>query len=292
MSVSTRQPVLVTGHLGMLGRALMRQLGPTAVGVDREECDITDPGRIAQVLDTIKPVCVVNCAAYTAVDEAESHRDMAMLLNAQGVENLAIATRDRGIHFVTISTDYVFRGTGEKPYPEDAPAEAFGPQSVYGQSKYEGELRLRATGGDWCIARTQWLYGEGGPNFPDTIARLAAERKELRVVDDQVGAPTWAHDLAEALSVLIEKRATGVYHLVNSGYGSWFDVARHVVNRLGLKCAVLPCTSEEYPRPARRPYNSRLSQARYIELNGEAMRGWIEALDDYLESRTAAPLSR
>jgi dTDP-4-dehydrorhamnose reductase len=288
MNDAIRRPILVVGHLGMLGQELMRQLGPAAEGVDREECD---PARIAQVIDTIKPSCLVNCAAYTAVDDAESHRDLVMLLNTQAVENLAIATRDRDIHFITLSTDYVFRGYGEKPYAEDPPPDAFGPQSVYGQSKYEGELRLRATGGNWCIARTQWLYGEGGPNFPDTIAKLAANRKELRVVDDQVGAPTWVHDLAEALRVLIDKRATGAYHLVNSGYASWFDVARHVVNRLGLKCTVLPCTTEEFPRAAPRPYNSRMSQEKYIELNGRAMRGWIEALDEYLDTKTTEPIA-
>lgn len=285
MNETVKRPILVVGHLGMLGRELMSQLGDRAAGVDREECDITDPEAVARTLDAVTPGCVVNCAAYTAVDEAESHRKEAFLLNAQAVENLAVACRDRGIHFVTLSTDYVFKGQGEKPFEEDASAEVFGPQSVYGQSKYEGELRVRAAGGDWCIIRTQWLYGEGGPNFADTIARLAAERPELRVVDDQVGAPTWVHDLAEGLRVIINKRATGVYHLVNSGYGSWFDVARHVVNRLGLKCTVLPCTSEEFPRPAKRPYNSRLSQAKYIAFNGESMRGWIEALDDYLDTR-------
>lgn len=274
--------ILVVGHLGMLGQALLRRLGPGAVGVDRAECDVTDPGRIADVLAQVEPRTIVNCAAYTAVDQAESELEAARRLNADAVENLGRASTTRSIHFITISTDYVFNGSGDTPFPEDAPDEAFGPASAYGRTKLEGERRLVEVGGDWCIARTQWLYGAGGRNFIDRMAELGAQRPALKVVNDQIGAPTWVEDLAGALEVLIERRATGYYHLVNSGYDSWHTVARHVMERLGLACEVSACTSEEYPTPAKRPKNSRLSQQKYAALSGAPLRPWREAVDEYL----------
>jgi dTDP-4-dehydrorhamnose reductase len=277
--------ILVVGHLGMLGHTLLRRLGGRARGVDRAECDVTDPARIAEVLEQVRPRTIVNCAAYTAVDQAESEPELARRLNADAVENLSRAAAARNIHFITISTDYVFNGAGDAPFDEDAPESAFGPTSVYGQTKLEGEQRLVRAGGDWCIARTQWLYGEGGKNFIDRIAQLAAERPALKVVDDQIGAPTWVEDLAGALEVLIDRRATGYYHLVNSGFDSWCAVARHVVARLGLPCEVAACASEEYPTPAKRPKNSRLSQRKYAALAGAPLRPWREAVDEYLAAK-------
>ena len=292
MSEPLPEKILVVGHLGLLGQALMNRLGRRAQGVDRDECDVTDPRRIETVLEEIQPQVVVNCAAYTAVDQAESEPDLARRLNVDAVENLAQATRRRKVHLITLSTDYVFTGRGTEPFPEDAPPECFGPESVYGRTKLEGELRLRQAGGPWCIARTQWLYGAGGKNFIDRIAVLARERPSLRVVNDQIGAPTWSHDLAASLEVLIDHRATGVYHVVNSGFASWFEVARHVVERLDLPCVVEPCASEDYPTPARRPKNSRLSQEKFARLAGAPMRHWTEALDEYFAAKTpvhAAP---
>ena len=277
--------ILVIGHLGLLGRALMDRLGDRATGVDVEQCNVTQPDAIERTLDDARPDAVINCAAYTAVDQAESEPEAARRLNANVVELLGRAAQRRDLHFVTLSTDYVFGGWGEEPFDEDAPEEAFAPESVYGRTKLEGERRLRAVGGRWCIARTQWLYGEGGGNFVDTIAREAARRESLRVVNDQVGAPTLNRDLAGALEALVDHRATGCYHTANSGYGSWYDVALHVVERLGLDCRVDPCTSEKYPRPAKRPKNSRLSQRKFIELTGAPLRHWTEALDQYLDQR-------
>lgn len=277
--------ILVVGHLGMLGHTLLHRLGGRARGVDRDECDVTDPARIAEVLDRVRPRSVVNCAAYTAVDQAESEPGLARRLNADAVEYLGRAAAARGIHLITISTDYVFNGAGSAPFDEDAPQSDFGPASVYGQTKLEGERRLAQAGGDWCIARTQWLYGAGGKNFIDRIAQLAAERPALKVVDDQIGAPTWVEDLAAALVLLIDRRATGCYHLVNGGFDSWCAVARHVVARLGLACEVAACASEEYPTPAKRPKNSRLSQKKFEALAGAPLRPWREAVDAYLELR-------
>jgi dTDP-4-dehydrorhamnose reductase len=269
----------------MLGRAVMARLGARAVGGDLPECDITRPEQVRALVRETRPGAILNCAAWTDVDGAESHPEATMRLNAEAVEELGRTACEAGRHLVTISTDYVFTGEGDQPWPEDAPASAFGPRSVYGLTKLEGERRLRAVGGDWCIARAQWLYGEGGKNFIDTIAGLARERDSLKVVNDQVGAPTWTVDLAWALEVLLNRRAAGVYHCVSGGYVSWWGVARRVVERLGLACRVEPCASEVFPRPARRPLNSRLAQGKFAALAGRPMRPWTEALDAYLTPR-------
>ena len=283
--MSAASSILVIGHRGMLGRELMERLGGRAAGVDVGECDITDPAQVEAALDELRPRCVINCAAYTAVDQAESEPEAARRINADAVETLARAAARRDLHLITISTDYVFTGEGDAPWPEDAPEEAFGPRSVYGRTKLEGERRARAAGGRLAIVRTQWLYGAGGGNFVDSIAALARERDSLRVVDDQVGAPTWARDLAAGLELLAERGATGNFHVVNSGFDSWFEVARHVAARLGLAARIEPCASEEFPRPAPRPKNSRLSQDKYAALASAPMRPWRDALDQYLAGR-------
>jgi dTDP-4-dehydrorhamnose reductase len=277
-------PILVTGHKGMLGRALMARLGDRARGGDLPEVDITDEASVRDLVREVRPASVINCAAYTNVDGAEADPEACGRLNADAVELLGRICREAGVHLITISTDYVFTGEGSAPWPEDAPPEAFGPQCVYGATKLEGERRLEAVGGQWAIARTQWLYGAGGKNFIDTIAGLAAVRPSLRVVDDQVGAPTWVEDLADGLARLAETRATGYYHVVNGGAVSWCGVARRIVERLGLDCAVEACASEEFPRPATRPKNSRLATERFAAVAGGPLRSWEDALDAYLRA--------
>jgi dTDP-4-dehydrorhamnose reductase len=282
MTRSGKGKVLVLGAAGMLGRAVVARLGERAIATDYKECDITDPDAVEAWIERERPAAMLNCAAWTDVDGAEANLEGARRLNADAVEILGRAARRHDLHLVTIGTDYVFTGEGDAPWPEDAPESAFGPASAYGATKLEGERRLRAVGGDWCIARAQWLYGAGGKNFIDTIAGLAATRASLRVVDDQIGAPTWVADLADALALLLDRRATGVYHCVNGGFVSWHGVARRVVERLGLACRVDPCASEEFPRPAKRPKNSRLAQGKLAELAGAPMRPWQDALDAYL----------
>jgi dTDP-4-dehydrorhamnose reductase len=280
----SNRKILVTGHKGMLGGTLMGQLDGRAVGIDLPEFDMTQPEQIRAFVHDIRPSCLINCAAFTNVDGAETQSDQCRLLNVDAVENLGIVCKEEDVYLVTVSTDYVFTGKGDAPWPEDAPPEAFWPLCVYGRSKLDGERRLESIGGRWAIARTQWLYGSGGKNFIDTIADLASRKDELRVVDDQVGAPTWAEDLAQALIRLSATEATGYYHTVNSGFVSWFEVAQRIVERLGLECRIVPCASEAYPLPATRPHNSRLDQSHYADLAGEPMRPWDIALDAYLRS--------
>lgn len=283
-------PVLVTGAMGMLGREVCSRLGDATRGLTHQQLDITDRESIEQALHELKPTTIVNCAAWTDVDGAEAHPTEGRALNADGVKLLAEAARARGIYLLTVSTDYVFTGAGDQPWPEDAPGEAFGPLSVYGASKLEGERALRDTGGEWCIARTQWLYGAGGKNFINTIAEKMRERgadgPPLKIVNDQVGAPSWTRDVAHGICELVHRRATGVYHVVNSGFASWFDVAEFVKQQFGLQCPLEPCASMEFPRPAQRPHNSRLSQEKYAVLCGGPLRHWHEALSEYLTTQS------
>jgi dTDP-4-dehydrorhamnose reductase len=226
---------------------------------------------------------VINCAAYTAVDKAETEEVLATRINGEAVGLLGELARKHGIHLITISTDYVFYGSGETPWPADAPSEAYGPLNAYGRGKLDGERRLRAAGGHWTIARTQWLYGDGGPNFIKSIARLATDRDEIKVVNDQFGAVTWTHDVADGLYKLAAHGAQGCFHLVNDGFGSWFEAACQIVEKLGLDCIVQPCLTSEFPRPAARPANSRMSQSKFIQLTGSPLPKWQHALDRYLE---------
>jgi len=279
--VSNDKKMIVFGNKGMLGRVLAARVN--ALGFDLPECDITQREAVLELVQRHRPEVIINCAAYTRVDDAEQHEALATKVNGDAVGYLAEAAKAVDAYFLTISTDYVFPGEGEQPYLEDDPV---GPQSAYGRSKLAGEERVQEIDGRWAIARTQWLYGRGGPNFIDTITRLARERDHLKVVDDQVGAPTWAEDLCGMLLALAEKQAEGIYHTANSEYASWFEVARFAVEKLGLNCTVEPCSSKEFPRPAKRPHNSRLNLERIAAVLGHSPRSWREALAEYLAEKS------
>lgn len=270
---------LVLGARGMLGRALVSVMGDRCEGVGRDRCDITDPSAVRAWIRNLRPSCVINCAAYTRVDDAERERELAMRINGWAPGNIAQIAREEGSGFFHISTDYVFDGSGERPWREDDPP---CPVNFYGLSKLEGERRVQEAGGRWCIIRTQWLFGAGGTNFVDTIRRLCKEKEEIRVVSDQVGAPTFTMDMARAIALMAARGAAGIFHLANSGYASWHEVALHVARRINPRCRVSPCATEEMPRPARRPANSRLDCSKAREKLGIALRHWAEAVDEYL----------
>lgn len=273
---------MIFGHRGMLGHVLQEKT--QADGFDLPECDITDRNAVLELVKSQQPKVIINCAAFTQVDAAEAAEEKATLINGIAVGYLAEAARAVDAYFLTISTDYVFPGEGVTPYNEDDPV---GPQSAYGRSKLAGEQAVRSVGGRWAIARTQWLYGQGGKNFIDTIARLGKEKESLKVVSDQVGAPTWTVDLTEMLIALANNQAQGIYHTANSGYASWYEVASLIIAELGLPCKVNPCTSAEYPLPAKRPNNSRLNPDKITALMGKAPRPWQEAVREYLRLRIA-----
>lgn len=267
---------LVTGAAGMLGTDLVRLLevaGHDVRAVDLPELDITAPAAVAAEVRDVD--VVVNCAAYTAVDNAETDEALAFRINAVGPQLLARAARAAGARIVQLSTDYVFDGAADAPYPADAP---LAPRSAYGRTKAAGEWAVRAEAPDHLILRTAWLYGAHGGNFPKTIARIAAERESLTVVDDQVGQPTWTRDVADLAVRLVEVGApAGTYHATSSGQSSWCDFARAVVATAGLNPdKVHPTTSDAYVRPAPRPAWSVLGHAELEALGVAPIGPWQE----------------
>lgn len=258
-------PILVTGAAGQLGVHVLDAAAARdvpATGVTRAQLDIADLDAVREVVARIRPRAIINCAAYTNVDGAETDRDTAFRVNETGSRNLAIAARESGAHLVAVSTDYVFPGTDSDGYAETDPT---GPINVYGESKLAGELAIREEmGGDdgACIARTAWLFSRQAPNFVQTIARAARERDALDVVDDQRGNPTWCGHLADALLTCALDRLTGTHHLVDLPAATWFQLAEAVVEELGADCTVRPTTSAAFERPAKRAPVSVLRSTR------------------------------
>lgn len=273
--------ILVVGNKGMLGQDLMALYGDAARGVDIDEIDITDLTSVQRVLLTLKPKVVINAAAYTDVDGCQSNPELAMQVNSEGVGYLAMISKEIGAKLVQVSTDYIFDGKKGAPYLEDDLA---GPLSVYGESKLGGEMNTWFNP-NHLIVRTQWLYGHGGKNFVETMLKLAAEKKELTVVDDQIGSPTWTRDLALAIKALLDKGCQGTYHAANSGFVSWNGFAKEIFRLAGLDVAVLPMTTEQLGRPAPRPLYSTLDCGKLQQETGFVPQPWQDALERYLELR-------
>lgn len=266
---------LVTGAHGMLGRelvGLLREAGEPVTGVDRDEVDLRDPAACARAVRDVD--VVVNCAAWTAVDDAEEQEAAAFAVNATGVANVARAASAAGARLVQLSTDYVFGGQAAGPHGEDDPPF---PLSAYGRTKLAGEWAAAALCADSLVVRTAWLYGDG-PCFPRTIARLLAQRDAIDVVDDQVGAPTWSRDLAGALVALVEAGApAGRYHVTAGGSTSWYGFAVEVARTLGLDPGrVRPTTTDRFPRPAARPADSVLAGGALVAAAVAALPAWDE----------------
>jgi dTDP-4-dehydrorhamnose reductase len=273
--------ILVVGNKGMLGQELMALFGSSVRGVDVGEIDITDLESVQRVLVTLKPRVVVNAAAYTDVDGCESNAELAMQVNGEGVGYLAMVTKQIGAKLVHVSTDYVFDGSKGSPYVED---DLQKPLNIYGESKQAGEMNAWFNP-DHLIVRTQWLYGHAGKNFVETMLKLAGERKELSVVDDQIGSPTWTYDLAQAIKALIEKDCRGTYHAANAGFVSWNGFAKEIFRLAGLDTVVNPMTTTELARPAMRPLYSTLDCSKLVQDTGFAPQPWQDALKRYLELR-------
>lgn len=273
--------ILVVGAKGMLGQDLMTLLGAEARGVDIEDIDITSMESVQKVLVTLKPRVVINAAAYTDVDGCESNQELAMQVNGEGVAHLALISKEIGAKLVQISTDYVFDGGKGSPYLEDDPPR---PLSVYGESKLAGEMNA-SFNPDHLIVRTQWLYGLHGKNFVETMLRLAAEKKELSVVDDQIGSPTWTVDLSLAIKSLIDKGCSGTYHAANGGFCSWNEFARAIFAEAGIGITVNPMSTAELGRPAPRPLYSTLDCGKLNSDAGFQPQPWQEALKNYLNLR-------
>jgi dTDP-4-dehydrorhamnose reductase len=274
--------VTIFGASGLLGQVLMREWqGDEVVGLSSRDVDLRDAERVRDAVQKTRPEWIVLSAAYTDVDGCESHQDLAFGVNRDGAVNVAAAAKGVGAKLVFLSSDYVFDGTKTSPYEID---DARNPQSVYGRSKAEAEVRLLDVLPECCIARTSWLFGAGGKCFPDTILKLAASRPALDVVNDQRGCPTYSVDLARAITALCRKNASGIVHVTNTGDCSWFDFAREIVMASGLSTEVRPISTQQMPRPARRPAYSVLS-AKSIEKLDIVMPTWQDALRRYLQER-------
>lgn len=273
--------ILVVGANGMLGRDLMLALGEKGRGVDLPDIDITNINSVRQVLTALAPAVVINCAAYTNVDGCETEQATAFAVNADGVGVLADVTADLGATLVHISTDYVFNGQKGSPYLEDDPID---PMSIYGKSKAAGEENARRNP-KHLIVRTQWLYGYHGNNFVETMIRLGTERKELSVVDDQLGSPTWTVDLVKALLALVEAGCTGTYHAAGSGFCSWRGFAMAIFAAEGMDVTVTPISTEQLGRPAPRPLFSVLDCGKIARDAGVTMPQWNVSLNNYLAGR-------
>ncbi len=287
MSQST---ILLTGARGQVGWELARTLSTLGkvVALDSRALDLTDTDAIRRVVAEVNPRIIVNPAAHTAVDKAESEADKARALNATAPAMLAEEAKKRGALLIHYSTDYVFDGSGTTPWQEDDPT---GPLNVYGASKLEGEQAIAASGCRHLIFRTSWVYGSRGANFLLTMGRLMRERPELKIVADQMGAPTWCRSLAEATAQVLAQLQSpsrgadkpepwGVYHMVNGGETSWHGFAQAIqaLDAGEPKARLLPIPSSDYPTPARRPLNSRLDCGKLERVFGVRLPDWQDAL--------------
>jgi dTDP-4-dehydrorhamnose reductase len=273
---------MIIGATGLLGKPLMRECtGAELTGTGSRDLDIRDARAVRDLIEKKHPDWIVLAAAYTDVDGCESNSELAFAVNRDGAVNVASACKASGAKLLFISSDYVFDGTKNLPYDAD---DQRNPQSVYGRTKAEAELRLLEILPDCCILRTSWLYGVGGKCFPDTILKLAATRPALDVVNDQRGSPTYTVDLARVIFALCAKNAHGIVHASNGGNCTWFDFAREIIKSAGLKTEVRPVSSAQMARPAPRPAYSVLS-ATSLHKHGIEMPEWEDALGRYLEER-------
>ncbi len=276
--------ILITGANGQLGREVVAQLQERerpVIAAGREVADFSRPNRVYEFVADCAADWVINCAAYTQVDRAEDERQLAFTVNRDAARALALGVKRSGGRLLHVSTDFVFSGEQSHPYEEGDTA---APLGVYGQSKFEGELAVREVFPEALILRTAWVYGEYGRNFVKTILRLAREKRELKVVDDQIGTPSWTYDIAKAMQALIFSNASGVFHFTNEGVASWYDLAMEVVvsaKRMGMPLVaeiVHPIPSRDFPLKARRPAYSVLSKEKIRKTLNYEIPHWRDSL--------------
>jgi dTDP-4-dehydrorhamnose reductase len=279
--------VLLTGGHGLLGKEIVKAFRPRfeVRATDLAELDVTNLSACRAAVEGYRPEVVIHCAAYTAVDRAESEPGAAFAINEGGTRNVAVACREGGALLTTFGTDYVFDGTLSRPYREDDPVR---PLSVYGKSKLAAEEAIRQERCDHLLVRTQWLYGPAGKNFILTILDKARKGETLRVASDQAGCPTFTTDLADAVLRLVESGARGTVHFSNEGETTWFDLARFVTKGHAFRSGtILPAATRDLPYPAPRPAYSVLSKEKYRAVTGEAPRPWDTAVEEFLASLPA-----
>ncbi|MDI7261753.1 MAG: dTDP-4-dehydrorhamnose reductase [Thermodesulfobacteriota bacterium] len=277
--------ILVIGAKGMLGRDLTEELrfsfpDEEVLGWDIDEIDIREEDSALTKIERAHPAIVINAAGYTDVDGCEANEREAFAVNAEGTRHVAMGARRCGARAIYLSTDYVFDGGKQEPYVEEDPPR---PLSIYGHSKRKGEQYIQELGGDGLIVRTQWLYGRYGNNFVTAILRQAGEKKALSIVDDQIGSPTYTVDLSRAITILIRRKARGIFHVANSESCSWHTFGQAILKCSGLEeVKVTPISTRESNRKALRPSFSVLNTRRFREETGMTLRPWSEALKDFL----------
>jgi len=289
--------IVITGGKGQLASEIINMIksGESEIGkidsiyknsdlicVDVDELDITDKKAVESFLLKEKPDLLINCAAMTNVDACETNLELAIKVNAIGPKNLSEACSKIGAKIVHISTDYVFSGDGQTPYCE---WDVCNPQSIYGKSKLLGEDFVRENNFKYFIVRTSWLYGESGNNFVKTMIKLGREKPSIKVVDDQRGNPTNANDLAYHILKIATTDQYGIYHCTGEGECSWYEFAKEIMNLASLDCKVEPCTTEEFPRPAKRPSYSSLNNLMLKSTVGNEMRHWEDALKKFMKNK-------
>ncbi len=279
--------IVITGCGGQLGSdcvSVFRE-GHEIVPFNAREMDISDLKRVEAVIDRVRPAYIVNCAAFTDVDASESQRESAWNINVEGPRNLALITEKYKSCLVHISTDYVFDGRKRAPqfYSESDETD---PHSYYGETKVAGERAIREITDRYMIVRTAWMYGMHGRNFPKTMLRLAYNNpeKEIKVVADQFGSPTWSFTLAAQIEKLIAGGGQGIYHATAEGFCTWYELARYFLEKMDLPHRLVPCSSEDYPTAARRPKNSILENTRLKEENINIMNDWQCDIDRYVDT--------
>jgi dTDP-4-dehydrorhamnose reductase len=280
---SSVMKILVTGYTGQLGYDVVNQglqQGFNMVGIGSQDLDITNKETVYQYFNKVKPDAIIHCAAFTAVDTAEEDKDACQLVNVDGTKNLAEVAKEINAKFMYISTDYVFNGEGEKPFKEtDEPS----PIGQYGRSKLDGEQVVKQLLDNWFIVRISWVFGINGNNFVKTMLRLAETRKELNVVGDQFGSPTYTSDLAKLLIEMIKTDKYGIYHASNEGFCSWADFAQEIFRQANIGVKVNSILTEEYPTRAVRPKNSRMSKQKLLDNGFNPLPKWQDAVDRYLK---------
>ncbi|MBY0206807.1 dTDP-4-dehydrorhamnose reductase [Paenibacillus cucumis (ex Kampfer et al. 2016)] len=282
--------VLVTGASGQLGRdvvLLLEKEGHDILACDRDQMDITNQAQCNEVISSYHPEVIIHCAAYTAVDAAETDTDGAYKVNAVGTRNVAVAAEKVGAKLIYIGTDYVFDGQSTTPYQE---YDDTNPRSVYGKSKRAGEWMVQSLCSKWFVVRTSWVYGLHGNNFVKTMLKLGQEKPKLQVVHDQKGSPTYTVDLALFLIELMGTEMYGIYHASNCGHCTWYEFTQAIFEEaqtvvgVSIQAELEPCTTEQYPRPAPRPLNSVMDHLS-IRTNGLTdLRPWREGLRDFIRS--------
>lgn len=276
--------VLITGANGQLGKELVELFSKKdfeVYGCGRDKMDITNQEQVQEIISDVKPDVVIHSAAHTKVDLAESEPEQAFLINAYGTRNVAVAADAVGAKLVYVSTDYVFDGTTNEPYSEFSPTSPLG---VYGKSKLAGEQFVRDLHSKFFIVRTSWVYGKYGTNFVKTMLKLGEEKKELSVVSDQIGCPTYTLDLAHVILELIDTQKYGVYHVSNSGSCSWYEFAKEIFKISKMEVQVKPCTTADFIRPAKRPKYSVLGNLSVKLNNFKEPRSWKSGLKEFLEN--------